>query len=434
MTDTLSSTPERPWYSALASRDTWLRGFVYALFIFSIFTMAGMELAVIMLHLLALYHRLRAPVSEWLPKWVAAPFLLLPAMGVFSALINPNFLETMVTMKGEYRLLLPFIMLPALALVKLERLMKVYLVFVAAIGVISLFQFNFAWHPLHPGLRGNIANGGFGMNLTLGGVMVMTAPVLVSLAWSARGRQRWMWAGVAGLASVTTVLSMSRSAWIGLAVAFLVLALRLPRRIAFPLIGVALALFVTMATLMATGWVKERFEGRFESVLVRRLVETSLATQKERPLLWRAALRGVADAPFFGHGFSLEAYDLYRDKLAKEEGFTGFTYPHLRPHNQFLRVAFAMGVPGLAVFLWMFGAVMVWNGIWLYRASGLFPFEAGLLWGINAALAGSLASSFTLGQFFDSEVQTNILMWMGLAFSVGIGLRRRLNEGILVAD
>ena len=93
-----------------------------------------------------------------------------------------------------------------------------------------------------------------------------------------------------------------------------------------------------------------------------------------------------------------------------------------------------MGVPGLAVFLWMFGAVMVWNGIWLYRASGLFPFEAGLLWGINAALAGSLASSFTLGQFFDSEVQTNILMWMGLAFSVGIGLRRRLNEGILVAD
>ena len=434
MTDTLSSTPERPWYSALASRDTWLRGFVYALFIFSIFTMAGMELAVIMLHLLALYHRLRAPVSEWLPKWVAAPFLLLPAMGVFSALINPNFLETMVTMKGEYRLLLPFIMLPALALVKVERLMKVYLVFVAAIGVISLFQFNFAWHPLHPGLRGNIANGGFGMNLTLGGVMVMTAPVLVSLAWSARGRQRWMWAGVAGLASVTTVLSMSRSAWIGLAVAFLVLALRLPRRIVFPLIGVALALFVTMATLMATGWLKERFEGRFESVLVRRLVETSLATQKERPLLWRAALRGVADAPFFGHGFSREAYDLYRDKLAKEEGFTGFTYPHLRPHNQFLRVAFAMGVPGLAVFLWMFGAVMVWNGIWLYRASGLFPFEAGLLWGINAALAGSLASSFTLGQFFDSEVQTNILMWMGLAFSVGIGLRRRLNEGILVAD
>ena len=434
MTDTLSSTPERPWYSALASRDTWLRGFVYALFIFSIFTMAGMELAVIMLHLLVLYHRLRTPVSEWLPKWVAAPFLLLPAMGVFSALINPNFLETMVTMKGEYRLLLPFIMLPALALVKLERLMKVYLVFVAAIGVISLFQFNFAWHPLHPGLRGNIANGGFGMNLTLGGVMVMTAPVLVSLAWSARGRQRWMWAGVAGLASVTTVLSMSRSAWIGLAVAFLVLTLRLPRRIAFPLIGVVLALFVTMATLVATGWLKERFEGRFESVLVRRLVETSLATQKERPLLWRAALRGVADAPFFGHGFSLEAYDLYRDKLAKEEGFTGFTYPHLRPHNQFLRVAFAMGVPGLAVFLWMFGAVMVWNGIWLYRASGLFPFEAGLLWGINAALAGSLASSFTLGQFFDSEVQTNILMWMGLAFSVGIGLRRRLNEGILVAD
>ena len=434
MTDTFSSTPARFWYSALASRDTWLRGFVYALFIFSTFTMAGMELAVITLHLLVVYHRLRTPVAEWLPKWVYVPFLLLLAMGVFSALINPHTLTALDSMGGEYRLFLPFVLVPALALVNFERLMKVFLVFVVVIGVFSLLQFNFAWHPLHPGLQGKFATGGFGMYLTLGGVMVMTSPVLASLAWSARGRARWMWGGGAALATVTTLLTISRSAWIGLAVAFMVLALRLPRRIAFPLIGVALALFVTMATLMANGWLKERFEGRFESVLVRRLVETSLATQKERPLLWRAALRGVADAPFFGHGFSREAYDLYRDKLAKEEGFTGFTYPHLRPHNQFLRVAFAMGVPGLAVFLWMFGAVMVWNGIWLYRASGLFPFEAGLLWGINAALAGSLASSFTLGQFFDSEVQTNILMWMGLAFSVGIALRRRLNEGGLLAD
>ena len=93
----------------------------------------------------------------------------------------------------------------------------------------------------------------------------------------------------------------------------------------------------------------------------------------------------------------------------------------------------AVGVPGLLVFLWMWGAIFVWNGIWLYRASGFFPFEAGLLWGINGALAGSLASGLFLGQFFDSEVQTNILMWMGMALHLGITLRRRLGEGVLVA-
>ncbi len=105
----------------------------------------------------------------------------------------------------------------------------------------------------------------------------------------------------------------------------------------------------------------------------------------------------------------------------------------MQPHNQFLRVAFAMGIPGLLVFLSVWGVVIAWCGLWIYRAAGVYPLEEGLLWGIIAALCGSMASGLFQGQFFDGEVQTNILMWMGMGLYIGLYLRKELYSGPLIA-
>ena len=424
-------------FGRLARAEGWLLLFCYGLFIFSTFSMAGMELSVIMLHLLVLYHLLRYGISDRLPLWVYLPFLLLAGAAVISSLISLDPLDSLDRARHDYRLFLPLVLLPALAAVDLRRVLKVYVVFLGVIAVYCVLQFGWNADFLAPrdvehvfgvnGFARTHARGTFTNYLTLSGVMLMPAVIFASLFLSDLTRQRWVWAAGGVFAAVSVVLSMGRSGWLGMTVGLMVLTLRLPRRWAIPLVSVFVVALALIGYLSATGWVRDTFQDHVSSPLLYRFVSTSLERDGERILLWRAALRGIGDAPLFGHGLNYGAYDRYRDELAAEWVDIQLSLPGLRPHNTFLRVAFSLGLVGLAAFVGLWGALFVWSAQWIRRAGAAFPFERGLLWGCCGALGGSLVQGFFGNHYFDAEIQINILMWMGVILHTGMRIRRGLD-------
>ena len=230
--------------------------------------------------------------------------------------------------------------------------------------------------------------------------------------------RRWWLLGTAASAWIVLV-SQARSAWLGLGVGWLVLVLMLPRRIAWPIITGTLAAGVLLAYLLASGWVWETFKDRVENQLIVRFIQTRADRDTDRLLLWQAALRGIADAPVFGHGSADGPFDRYREAIAKERNFK-WDMENLRAHNTLLRIGFSFGLVGLAIFLWMWFGVVAWCVRAIRRVPPGGGFESGVLWGVAAALTGSLAQGWFGNHFFDGEINASIMMWMGLGLFMGL--------------
>jgi len=420
---------------SLTGREGWMRVFTYGLFIFSAVSIAGIELCVITLYALLLYHRLRTRITEPLPAWVYAPFLLLAAWAVLSALANPNPLSNLDKLRGQYRLFLPLVLVPALFTVDIRRLLKVYLVVAALVSLYAFFQYFWGGDlfrsggskylvPGSDGIYRGYATGTYSMYLTFSGVMLMAVPVFASLFFSTAKPERWIWGAGAVLTCGAVIVSLGRAGWLGMAFGLLVLSLRLPRRWALPLLGSALVVVTVLASLFATDRLESVLGGPAGSPIINRFIRSSPVRDSQRFALWTAALRGIADKPLLGHGMNYQAYNRYRDELANERGLIEVIKPNIRPHNTYLRIGFSMGLIGLIMYLWIWGAVFTWNARWIKQATDTYPFERGLLWGITGALAGSMVNGLFGGHFFDAEVQAAMLMWMGLSLHTGILIRR----------
>ena len=428
----------------LLRRESWLAVFAYFLFAFSVITISGVELAVTVLYLLVIYHRLRSYPKEWLPAWIVAPFLLWVAVLVLSALINPHPLSNLGALRHQYRIFLPFLLLPALAQVNLERLLKVYLTcggLMAVYGVAQVYSAVDLYrppggHPFAPifteptsqqiyRARGNFAGPGSFANH-----MMMISLLFISLFISAKGRGRYWWGLGMAMALMGLVASFGRSAWIGAFMGLLVLSLRLPRRWSVTLITASLIVLGVVVLLIETGWLARNASHFPGSALIQRITMSSSAdTQSQiRLAIWRAGLRSIEDHPWLGVGFE------NRDGMLS---YLDDTAPRIREripisrggvdqHNIYLQVAFDLGLLGLAAYLALWGAIFVWIALWILRAGGAFPWERGILWGTGAALTGAVLDGFFHDSFFSGNANATILMFMGLSLFAGLRIRRGL--------
>ncbi len=446
-----ASGPASPW-RPIGSRDGWMRVLLYALFIFASFTIAGSEAACILLLALAMWQAVerlgRGQPLPALPLWLLAPCLSLAGVAVLSALVNPDPWTTLDHTRLHYRLAVPFAVAAALPLVRLSRLMKVHLAFVALFVVYGLIQFRFGvdWfrpqgeqlttpYVLAPGWF--YAKGEFTHHITYGGVMLMNSLLYAGLALEERGRTRLVWAGGALLAAAATAVSLARSAWLGLFVGLAVLVmLRLPRRWAFTLgIGAAVVL-AGLAWALASSALKP-FIHEDSPALVKRLLLTSPDYDQERIHLWQAGLLAMRDRPWLGAGMGNAdpVLEPYREIIKQRYHLTGWSVgPGGGVHNIYLQVIFNLGWLGLAAYLGLWAALFAWTGRALARArsqplgQSLPPadcsLQRGLLLGAIAAWAGCMAAGFFENNAFDKMVQTTLVMLMGLALHLGLQLRR----------
>jgi len=418
-------------------KDKGLAISVFSLFIFSTFSIAGIEFFTIILMSFALWHYFSTDSLDKPPLWLVAPFFIWLAVALLSALVNPNILRTLSNMKGEYRLLLPLALLPAFSKVRIRTLLKVYVVFVCIISIYSIIQFKFGVDWLRPDGKKLITHymnlfhgkGNFSHHLTYAGFMLMNVPFFFALLLFDRDKQRYLWA-TASLFSVLGVLvSLGRSCWVGTIAGLFILILILPKKISFLILGSGLILGMAFIYVASSGLIQEHIQPSNEhSVFLNRIVKTSITNDRDRLYMWEAGWLGFKDNPWIGVGIGNEdyRYEPYRKIVAdKHGGHTFFNSASAGVHNLYLQILFVNGAIGLTAHILLFAAVFIWCGKWIRYSTPNTRFETGLLWGTVGASTGILVSSVFDNFFFDSEVQNLNMILFGLAIYAGLKIREQ---------
>ncbi len=244
------------------------------------------------------------------------------------------------------------------------------------------------------GVEADRVFGVFGHANDTGALMVCLLPMLAAVATSSRGAARVFWYGGALASVAVLLLTVSRGAYVGLAVGYAA-ALWLCRRhlptsrvVAWTLIGLSsLAVALAVAALVMPG---------FTQVLSERLFNQSMSVSisdasSGRTTIWLSALSLMAAHPItfltgFGWNvyhlmFTLVTHNYYLDEwfglgLPGLLGFLTILYvavatarravpaadPRLRPYM----IAFVFGILGLSVCIFFVNLDKPWSYVWIY--------------------------------------------------------------------
>lgn len=164
----------------------------------------------------------------------------------------------------------------------------------------------------------------------------------VALAiWGARGWRRWACGLAAGVMAAAVFLTYSRGAWlVGVPAAMLFVAAVRGRRALAVAVGLLLVVAVAMALVVGVG--------RLTSLL-----DTSEGTTFFRFQLWQSSWAMIRDHPLLGVGLDNFLY-YYRTRYVLPTAWEEFNLSH--PHNLVLDFWLRLGLPGLAVLIWLLAA------------------------------------------------------------------------------
>ncbi len=208
----------------------------------------------------------------------------------------------------------------------------------------GLWEWSRPWHPPGTYIR----------SLTAGGTYIgayLAAVIPVAAAQTAVGgtlRRGWWWL-ITGVGLLCVVPTQSRAAWAGVGIALVFLAV-----VAVRWLWLALAAVVAAAPLVFGSEVLQRF-----LMLVSPAHALADVSTIDRIPVWLYALRRTGDHPVLGFGFGRQVPGVvmsegYRSgELVVQGGPLGYA------HNTFLDIGLQMGVVGLALFVWLLGAVIV---------------------------------------------------------------------------
>ncbi len=241
--------------------------------------------------------------------------------------------------------------------------------------------------------------GTLGHYMTYSGVMLLVLPL--ALAWllfARRGRRdRWLFVAVP-MMLVALGLTQTRSAWLGLLVAGLLLVSlwRVRFLLAVPLLAVLLV-------LLAPPTIRERVMSTFDR---------KNATAVERVYMWSSGLEVFLDHPLVGVGPGnlRRVYPEYRhpdDPWLEHRRFT-----HV--HNDLIQIAAERGGPALLAWLWLWVVFFVRAGAVHRRLASADHETRALTAGSMAAITGFLVMGLFEYNWGDTEVMTLAHLVMAL--------------------
>lgn len=281
-----------------------------------------------------------------------------------------------------------------------QRAASVWLALCSAYAIAVWFL---GFDPIHPDYNlapwsGGIRTGGLLSNAMtfahLYGVYFCLFTGLLLSAWSARAREWKFLAPAVLLTGVALLLSFTRGAWAGLAVATVVMAF-----IARPLWGViASALGGVLIAGALAAW-----------PVLRERVTQAFVSGDERNWIWKAHSRIFLDHPWTGVGYG-ENFRLvpeYYERLGAPEGVL---VSHA--HNQYLHFLAGTGIVGLGCYLLALGFLFALN-VRVYRA--IEPgrgFEKGLALGCLGAQVFFWMGGLTEANFEHSKMKyVMVVIW-----------------------
>jgi O-antigen ligase len=304
-----------------------------------------------------------------------------------------------------------------------ERLVQALLAsafLVALYGLVQYAGFNPTEHYI-PGLRGTTINSTMGNGNFLGKFLVLTIPLLLGFSLlKNRTRTYWLCSGALLVALAALVLCLSRASWLGFASSITIFWYMLRRHdtvrskkkvyfsaavLAGTLVLLCIVTFGAVRSLNLSTALEIRFRSAFD------LQEgTGSAT---RLFVWQKALPLVLERPWFGYGPDTheKVYSAFNTEYCRR--FKTWVIID-RAHNNYIDMAIAQGLAGVAVYL----GVVIWFLVLLRRAirrESSFG-EKALLCSIFSAYCGYLVNDF----FSFSVVSVSPTFWslMGLTISL----------------
>lgn len=200
----------------------------------------------------------------------------------------------------------------------------------------------------------------------------------------------------------TLFFTLSRSAWVGTAVALAVLGLLRNRRLLAAGAAVA-AVVVVLALLLPATYIGERIRGLA-------VPERFIEALHHRPEIWEGSVRLIRESPVVGHGFGHKNFHYAWKRLPdRPEAQYGAA------HNTPLHILFELGVLGLLLHVWIYGILLV-KLVAGYRAAA-DPFLRGLLAALLAVAVQWLLMACTVEHILLEQMMVIIAALAGLSIA-----------------
>jgi hypothetical protein len=338
---------------------------------------------------------------EWHLFFIPLAFYLV--WNMIAALVSPRPMHSLLAVgDNEWPAM---IMLMMFWIVRSEQVLKrIVLLFLAVSSVAMAYA---AWQtfsgielyrsmPLIPvgSLFRNV--GFYSFYLTFAAFAMTVFFISGSLALQSSGRLRLLLAVVAVLAFAAVVGSFARSIWLAIV-------------IATPLLGFAKSTRTGIVTIAGLAVVVTILMSAIPDLRERAATIVDTDQNQTRLNLWKTSLAIAEDFPLLGVGE--DNFDFYFAEYRVE----GFYDTATHPHNDYLNILVASGIPGLLAFLGLWGVALT-TGFRTLRHSKS-AIVRGTALGASLGLAG-----FLLGAFFQDYYGTfaNCLGWwfmVGLIFA-----------------
>lgn len=272
------------------------------------------------------------------------------------------------------------------------------IVVAAASALLGLGQFLVGYGDLAHRIRGS-----FSHYMTFSGVLLVADCLLLGHLACTRAdeiRSRaWRWGRWGALVAINAALlgSYTRSAWVGLAVALVLLVLvRAPRWL------VALPVAALLFALLAPDPVVDR---------ARSIADLDHPSNRDRLAMVQAGVAMIADRPLVGLGPQMvkTLYPRYRVESAVRDHV-----PHL--HNTFLQLGAERGLPALGAYLALMALALVAAARRFRREGGVRGPRADLHLGVLLALVAFNVAGLFEHNWGDTEVQRLVLFVLALPF------------------
>lgn len=277
---------------------------------------------------------------------------------------------------------------------QVRLLVKAITLMIALLAVYGVLQFHFtAYGGLHRRIVGLFSHYQTFAGVLLVGVLLLTARLFKA------PRSPWHWLALVFVVWAL-ILTLTRGAWVALAVTLAVFGLASARRRMLAAGVVTAVLAGVVFTAVAPETWRER---------VRSIYDLRDSSNYDRLCMIEAGLKMVSERPFFGLGPRMvkARYPIYRNPTAPR-----FTVPHL--HNAFLDIAAERGLLSLAAYFWLIASALrlAWSAY--RREGGLRGPRADLHLSVVLALVGFNVAGLFENNWGDTEVQRLVLFLLAV--------------------